>query len=328
MGIIAFPTVSYGIKNKGYYCIEDLEIMKKRIAISLSETQVKVILWVLIAVYTYFLPEARRVYDAIVAAFGETVAGKVPLVSVILVGLGYAYVVMRTTKDLKNLLFMIPCGVISFLIMILVENPNKHIHIPEYVLMAWLLFTVLSKDYQSKDIYILIFVATSLLGVVDELEQGLHSSRFYGWIDMAVNSSSALIGVFTIMGLRKMAPANWCWTQQLKKFRIEIGLISFGLIGAIIMCVFLFQVQASEMFWGVYPNWLLGWNITFLAATLVLSVVYLCRRSIHARKTKDARMDFQHDLQIARLWITPLLVILFYMHFLIVYLFITGLEFA
>ena len=301
--------------------------MKKNIQAYLTEPRIKILLWLLIAIYTYFLPEARRVYDAIVAAFGQDVAGKVPLVSVILVGLGYAYAVIRKTRDLRNLLFMIPCGVISFLIMIWVENPNKHIHIPEYVLMAWLLYAVLSRDYPSRDLFVLIFLCASMLGVVDELEQGLHPSRFYGWIDMVVNSGSALIGVFTIMGLMKLKPADWRWRQQLKKFKAVLAAIFFGLAGAVIMCVFLFQVQASETFWGVYPAWLLGWNAAFLVVTLVLGV-FLIRRHSHTRKKENGRVDNQPDVQIARLWTIPPLVILFYMHFLIVYLSIAGLEFA
>ena len=146
----------------------------------------KVILWVLVACYTFILPDAIIVYRDIVGFFGQDAAGKVPVLIVVIVGIAYVITVLLSQKSLKNLLYLIPCGVITFLIMILVSNPNKHIHIPEYILMTWLLFAVLSKDYKGKGIFILIFIYASMLGVVDELEQGINPARFYGLSDMLV----------------------------------------------------------------------------------------------------------------------------------------------
>ena len=288
----------------------------------------KVILWVLVAFYTFILPDAIIVYRHIVGFFGNDAAGKVPVLILVTVGIAYVITVLLSQKSLKNLLFLVPCGVIAFLIMKLVSNPNKHIHIPEYVLMAWLLFAVLSKDYKGKGIFILIFIYASMLGVVDELEQGINPARFYGWSDMIVNSASALIGVFTIMGLKKGIATDWTWTTRLKEFIILLWLSLFGFVGAVITCVVLFRVQASADFWGVYPVWLWTWNILYLITAPVMIAFY---RSILQKNypiTEDKKVYvLTPEVKTARLWIFPLLVILFYMHALVIVVSISGVKF-
>lgn len=288
---------------------------------------VKIILWALIAIYTYLLPQARLVYNWIVEFYGDEMAGKVPLVLVIVVACVFIFAVLRGNKDWKRLLYLIPGGIISYLIMVLVENPNKHIHIPQYVIMVWLLYAVLSLDYKSRDILFVIFIYASLLGIVDELEQGLHPTRFYGWIDMAVNSSSSLIGIFTVMGLRTFEPFEWSWARNLKDAAILLLDAVFGIIGAVIMCVVLFQVQTGGIFRGIYPDWLLVWNGTFLVVTPLVLLMYRARL-LKKRDYKKGKESLPSGLKIVNLWTIPLLVILFYMHFLIVYLSVTGIEFA
>jgi hypothetical protein len=288
----------------------------------------KVILWALVAIYTFMLPDAIIVYRAIVGFFGQEAAGKVPALIVVAVGIAYAVAVFRSQRSLKNLLYLVPSGVIAFLIMKLVSNPNKHVHIPEYVLMAWLLFAVLSKDYKGKGILILVFVYASMLGVVDELEQGIHPARFYGWSDMLVNSASAVIGVLTIMGLKGVAAIDWEWTTHLKDFQVLLWLSLFGLLGAVIMCVNLFRVQASGLFWGVYPLWLWIWSLLYLIVTPALIAFY--RGTLRERPDiavgEEAAL-LSPEIGTARLWVFPLLVILLYMHVLVLYVSISGVKF-
>jgi VanZ family protein len=77
--------------------------------------------------------------------------------------------------------FLLLCPCISFFIICLEPNPNKHIHIPEYVLMTWLLFEAVRIDYRCAGIFLLIFLCSSSLGVLDEILQGILPSRPYGW---------------------------------------------------------------------------------------------------------------------------------------------------
>lgn len=302
--------------------------MKKRQFELIPEKWVKVLLWVLIAIYTYLLPEARRVYNAIVAMFGQETAGKVPLVLVVIGGMAYTAAVLRTQRSIKGLMFLIPAGMIAMLIMRLVENPNKHIHIPQYVLMTWLLFAVLSRDVRRKDVLALVFLYASVLGVVDELEQGVHPARFYGWSDMVVNSASSLIGVFTIMGLKPLPAAEWGWAGRLRDMRELLSVIALGVAGTALMCVFLFEVQASEDFWGVYPHWLMVWHVFFLIAApgaLVHSLRKMRRNEqISVETAGEALPGGQRT---AFLWTLPMLSILFYMHSILIYVAVCGMAF-
>ena len=102
------------------------------------------------AAYTYILPNFRIMYQAILNTYGLEVVGKVPLAIVAAFGAAYVLAVLRTRKDLKNLLYLLPAALIAFIIMRLEPNPNKHIHIPQYVVMTWLLYAALSRITKAK----------------------------------------------------------------------------------------------------------------------------------------------------------------------------------
>ena len=289
----------------------------------------RAILWALIAAYTFVLPDVILIYRAIVDRFGKEAAGKVPVIMVVILGIAYGAAVVLSHRSLKNLLFLLPSGVIAFLIIRLVENPNKHIHIPEYILAVWLLYAVLSKDYRGRGLFILVFVCATLLGVVDELEQGIHPKRFYGLSDMIVNSASALIGIFTIMGLKlkRVTAMHWAWTTPLKRLKPFIGLVLFGFIGIIITCAYLFRVQASQAIQGVYPAWLMTWNVLYLLSAPVIAH-FGSAHQMNPLITRGRRSRTEAaETRTARLWIMPLLVILLYMHALAVYICGSGMEF-
>lgn len=285
--------------------------------------QPRAVLWGLVGIYTLLIPNAIYVYRFIEARFGLVFAGRIPLVVVSLLGIGYVVYLWRAKLSWKKCLYLIPCAVIVLAIFRLESNPNKHIHIPEYILMAWLVYAALKQDYRGGGMLILVFLLASMLGVVDELEQGIHPGRTYGWTDMLVNTSSALMGVFTILGLTDYRTGGWEWAGHLKKYRTIIGLILFGVAGAVLMCVKLFEVQAAGgSIRDVYPLWLLIWNILYTLIAIILFILY--------RKRYEGIGDSQGDpehLTTAVLWVSPVAAILFYMHLLVTAVYLTGITF-
>jgi len=281
--------------------------------------------WGVIVVYTFLLPDAILIYRKIVDLFGRTTAGKVPLMAAVVLGGLYALIVFRQKKDWKNLLYLIPCGLITLAIFTLEPNPNKHIHIPEYVLMAWLLYWVLSKDLKGGQNLVLVFLYASLLGVTDELQQGVHPGRFYGASDMLVNASSALIGVFTILGLTRQGKSDWRWLRAIKRMKGLTWLAGIGMILVFLMCFHLFRVQADDEFWGIYPTWLWVGNVIFLLLTFIGLIRYYA--FLHQEEKRKAGKQVAANAAEARLWVVPLLVILSYMQVLVVYLSIFRVEF-
>ena len=286
---------------------------------------IRIIAWALIALYTFLLPDAILIYRKIVDLFGQATAGKVPLMAALLLGGLFALIVFRQKKDWRNLLYLVPCGLIALAIFTLEPNPNKHIHIPEYVLMAWLLYWVLSKDIRGGQILILVFLYASLLGVTDELQQGVHPGRFYGASDMLVNASSALIGVFTILGLTRHEKSDWGWLKELKRIKGLNWLAGIGLILVFLMCFHLFRVQADDEFWGIFPTWLWVGNVMFLLLTFIRLIRYYT--NLHQGEKRKAAKQAAANAAEARLWVVPLLVIISYMQVLVVYVSAFGVEF-
>lgn len=295
-------------------------MMAKKECADKQKPAIKVLLWFLIAIYTYNLPNARVVYNFLVETIGQELTGKIPLVLVAATGLIYLAILMITRRNLVNLLYLIPCGVIAYIIITLEPNPNKHIHIPEYVLMAWLLFAALSSEYKQADLLILIFILTSMLGVVDEIEQGIHPARFYGWSDMLVNSASALIGVLTIMGLTDLKKTDFSWKRYFRKDRLVLWGIGLGIISAIAMGYFLFEVQRAEKFAGVYPGWLLIIGAVFVALAILIAVRLI-------KPEENRSISPLGEKKIARQWVLPALAILVYMHVMVFYIAVSGVEF-
>ena len=285
--------------------------------------QPRAVLWGLVGIYTLLIPNAIYVYRFIEARYGLVFAGRIPLVVVSLLGIGYVVYLWRAKLSWKKSLYLIPCTVIALAIFRLEGNPNKHIHIPEYILMAWLVYTALKQDYRGGGMLILVFLLASMLGVVDELEQGIHPGRTYGWTDMLVNTSSALMGVFTILGLTDFQAGGWEWSSQLKKYRTMIGLILFGAAGAVLMCVKLFDVQAAGgSIRDVYPVWLLIWSFLY---TLIAIILFILNR-----KRSEGIGNSQGDLELqttAVLWVSPATTILFYMHLLVTAVYLAGITF-
>lgn len=283
-------------------------------------------LWVLVAVYTLALPNVILIYNAIAKQFSSAIAQKVPIALIILLGIAYILAVLVLKKGIKALALLVPCAIIVWVFISTEPNPNKYIHIPEYIIMTWLLFEVLALDYKDKGIFVLVFICAALLGIVDEMMQGIIPNRYYGWQDMIMNSAAALMGIFTLAGLRKAPTGGWSWTGGLKQFKPVLGVMVFGAAGAVLTCVYLFHVKAHLTFRGVYPFWLLGWNGLLLITGA--GAIFFPRRlykPIHSGNDEDSNPPEQTVT--ARLWILCPLVILIIMHTLVLLAAVTGLPF-
>ncbi|RME07745.1 MAG: hypothetical protein D6803_03100 [Anaerolineae bacterium] len=275
--------------------------------------RISFLLWGVIALYTAFLPSAILVYRRLEAAIGQQATGKIPLLLVLTAGVLYAVYGFRRRGTFAHLVYLLPAAVLTYAVIRLEPNPNKHIHIPEYVVMAWLLYAALSRADQGKGLMLLIWLCGSLLGVVDEVEQGIHPRRFYGWSDMLVNSTGVLVGLLTIQGLLsprlKPVPKIVRWRAVLPGG----ALLLYGLTGGVLTCARLFAVQAQERFQGVYPQGLLVWNLTFVVGVLLY---FLWQRRAVSRPPAWVRVR-----------LSPLLVIVGAIHALVLWIAVSGSPF-
>jgi hypothetical protein len=81
------------------------------------------------------------------------------------------------------------------------EVPIKRIHVAEYLVLAFLVRATLSHRLQGGELTLYGTLVTMLLGIHDEMLQGLHPLRYYGWRDMIVNAVAGLGGSLLGHGL-------------------------------------------------------------------------------------------------------------------------------
>lgn len=81
------------------------------------------------------------------------------------------------------------------------EVPIKRIHVAEYLVLSFLVRHTLSHRLQGGQLLLFSALVTLLLGIHDEMLQGLHPQRYYGWRDMIVNGAAGLGGALLGHGL-------------------------------------------------------------------------------------------------------------------------------
>ena len=275
-------------------------------------------LWTLLVGYTFILSYANLVYLFIISHFSRITAARIPIALVLLIGIVFITAGFLKRRVLRCVALMAPGALITAAVIFLVPNPNKHIHIPEYVFMAWLVFRALFPDYRGRGILILTFVCASMLGVFDELLQGIHPHRFYGWNDMLVNTGSALIGVLLLAGILEKPSGRWNWVGFLLKLKAYAGAVIFGSVGAAVMCVVLAYIKTSGPLRETYPGWLMATNGLFTVLCVVLFFGLPPVRTLREPEIKGAGDEQKNPHAVtACLWIFPPLVILLAMHILV-----------
>lgn len=287
----------------------------------------RIVFWTLVAVYTLVLPHAISVYNIIEKHLSSRIAAKVPLAIIFVFGIVYIVSIVKMKRGIKSWLLLLPCTIIVYAFIRLEPNPNKHIHIPEYIVMAWLLFETLSLDYKGRGIFFLIFICSSMLGIIDELIQGILPGRSYGWHDMVMNSASSVVGILTLAGLRTIPAGDWTWIGGLTQLKKTLAIIFIGAVGAMFTCIYLFHVHTLLRFEGIYPGWLLVWNSLFM---LIGLIILFCPtpvfKSAQKKNNRGTRLSAQAIT--ARLWIIAPLVILIVIHGVGALLAATGWPFS
>ncbi|UCD79122.1 MAG: VanZ family protein [Desulfobacterales bacterium] len=287
----------------------------------------KIILWVIVALYTASLPHVILAYQAIVQHFPPPTAGRIPLGIIAVLAAAYSVICIRRKAALRCSMILAVSTVIVFLIVNFEENANKYIHTPEYIIMIWLLYLALAVDYRGSGILLLVFLCALMLGVVDEILQGIHPQRTYGWKDMIIDAASSFIGILSVMGLKPSARKNWTWCRDLKHFKGALGVFLFGAAASVPMCIHLFDVQNLKSFFNAYPRWLLTGNGFFIAACVAVIIFYWRRGQGYDKAAPEIGQIAPDSHTTARLWIMCPLAILLCMHALVVWVALTGINF-
>jgi VanZ family protein len=287
----------------------------------------RIIWWVSVVVYTVALPWVILVFNVINQYFSSEITANVSHFIMILLGVFFTIACVRKKKVPHCLKILAVSAFLVFFIMNFETNPNKYIHIPEYVLMTWILCQALAIDYKGSGIFLLIFTCTVMLGIVDEILQGIHPQRTYGWKDMIIDTVSGFIGVLMLVGFKKTFRGDWTWIRQLRHFKGFVAVMLLGAVTAVPMCIYLFDVQDQGTFWSVYPGWLLGANGLFLTTSGVVCVFHRLGRQRSDRFIAKTEADAHRSHTTALLWVMSPLAILICMQGLVMWVAVAGINF-
>ena len=283
--------------------------------------------WAAVALYTAALPYVILVFEVMDRNLSSTITARLPLLIIGFFAAAYVIMCVKRKTVAYGVVILAVSALIVSVIMLAETNGNKHIHIPQYTLMTWLLYWALAPHYKGRGLLLLIFICAVMLGFVDELLQGLHPRRFYGGPDMAIDAAGAFIGVLMLMGVRKPVYGQWDWAGRLRDYMGSLALILFGAGAAVLMGIRLFDVQRQKAFSPCYPRWLLIGNLLFLVFGAAAIIYHWHRdRGLTTVATEtDAVLD--DGRAAVRCWIFSLLAILAAMHALVVWAAVGGLNF-
>ena len=283
--------------------------------------------WGVVAMYTAALPYVILVFQALERHFPAAFTAQLPLLIIALLATVYMAAGVKQKKVLRCSGILAVSALIVLIIMMAEPNGNKHIHIPQYVLMTWLLYWALAADYQGRGLLLLIFICAVMLGFVDELMQGFHPQRSYGGSDMMIDAAAALIGVLMLMGVTESAERQWAWTGRLRDYGGCLVLIVLGAGTALWMGIRLFDVAQQGAFGFLYPAWLLIGNLLFVAAAAAAIIYHWHHGRVAAAPAAGANPVADDGRIGARRWIFSLLAILAVIHALVLGAVVAGLDF-
>ncbi|MBN2254311.1 MAG: VanZ family protein [Deltaproteobacteria bacterium] len=227
----------------------------------------RIVCWGAVALYAVSLPYAINVYEALVSTVSVDVATAVPLGMLVVAGIAYVINGIVMKHPARSIVFIVPCAVVAGVMIVLEPNQAKHIHIPEYILMSWLVYEALRIDYSDTGIYLVVVLISLILGMADEIHQGIHPTRYYGWQDMVINSMSVMIGVVTIIGARRgVDTAGWRPPRWLSPAAGIGALIWAGMASIAVNGCFLLNVAGSSGQWRNFPDRLAAWDMFFVVS--------------------------------------------------------------
>ncbi len=282
-------------------------------------------LWSSVVVFVLALPHAIFLYRAATAFMSGSNVGRIPFAVFLCLIFGLAVYVhfSNQTWTLRRFFPLITLSIVIWIsVTFLEENSNKYIHIPQYMILSLLLFFALSVDYRGGGILLLTFILSSLLGVVDEMQQGLYPDRYFGWKDMVINSSGALLGVVLIDTLTAQSVRNWSWLRMIARQKVLCIILFSGLAGTIFTGLMLWEHKDDKTVVHNYENQILAWNIVY-CTTAAMAVFRLLNKCVFTPQPVKTQTFMNTYL----LWFITLFCLTFIIHAVSTLTLLTNLDF-
>ena len=144
---------------------------------------------------------------------------------------------------------------------------------------------------------------------------------------MIINAAACLIGILSLVGLKRPVKRKWAWCNDLRFFTGSFAVILFGTVSAVLMCFYLFEVQNQSTSLTIYPGWFLTCNGLYLGLGAAV-IVFHWRRTQKSDKVKpEAKLIRSNYHTTAMLWVMCPLMILMNMHALLLWVAAAGMNF-
>jgi len=185
----------------------------------------------------------------------------------VVVAVAAAVVLARMPAARWQWLYLFVACVLGTAVCVMATFPAERLHVPEYVLMAVLVSRALHTCRTGRTFWTLVICL--LLGIVDEVMQGILPARFFDVRDIMGNGMAALAGVFAWRAFG--GAADW-------------SVPHFGDCSLVFLQTGLMLPLLVAMGAGPVPDagrlaWMPRWQAVLLMCWAMVHVVVACRKA-------------------------------------------------
>jgi len=126
------------------------------------------------------------------------------VVTMIVVAAVVFHFVQRVNSGYRIKMLFLGLGIVGAFFSLVIPDPHfpiKRIHVAEYIILAFAVRYTLSHRLSGVGLTVFTVLLTMLLGIHDEMLQGIHALRYYGWRDVVVNAAAGASGAMLGHGL-------------------------------------------------------------------------------------------------------------------------------
>ncbi len=149
--------------------------------------------WLLVVSYTLALPWLVFLWDRAAPCLGHG-ASMFTWLAGMLMAVTAVVMLARMPAGRQQWFYLFAACVLGAIVCAMATFPAERLHVPEYMLMAVFVSRALYTCRAGRAFWALVIC--SLLGVLDEVMQGLIPARFFDVRDIVANGMAALAGVF------------------------------------------------------------------------------------------------------------------------------------
>ena len=183
---------------------------------------------------------------------GFTVKALPVVVTLVVLLVVVAHFIRRVNHGHQIKFIFLGLGIVVAFFSLAIPDPHvpiKRIHVAEYIVLSFLVRYTLSHRLQGASLTLFTALVTILLGVHDEMMQGIHSLRYYGWRDIIVNGMAGLSGSLLGHGLLSFERHGASSSGNLQRTKVTIGMVGLYILLAaavVFLIVLLYQQRGGQ----------------------------------------------------------------------------------